>query len=601
MKSSSKKRITGSITNKLIFVFLFIFAVPSILFSIFTFQNIQQQEEQKTLSAQYNDARKIAQNAIKNMDTCQTICRVVLEDFSTLDFISSEVPKQSIDYVEFNQNAIKNLNTILRTNPFIYQLRFFTKDETILEIWPYLYHESRLRDMLFYHNIVQEGVYWRYNHPEEPMIYNGNVQVDVVSLYRQIEYPKDKPIGIMEICVPVQLFYGTEFEPGAGLIIFDTTENKNYYMGDTVVFKNANIPYESFATEINKKLPAEKDALFMYRVNGKTFAVAAVYQEEIGQHIAKVTYLGGWEAGLKHKRNMTIVFTIAVLLIISVVTAIITKMMMKRLSAITGQMRKLQQGDLDVELVVEGNDDVSELASHFNQMVLSLKDLIQRNIKEETAAKDAQLGALQAQINSHFFYNVLENIKMMAVLAGQYDIAKTITMLGKIMRYNMNWKNRFVPLEQELEHVENYFHLANMRSGGRYKLYIESEKEHRNKIIHKMIIQPLVENSVVHGLDGKENGEIRIRTSIENGCFCIEIYDNGKGFSKNAFYRLSLTSGTEGMIKKSNKEHNGIAIQNVYDRLMLHYGEDAEIEIKSVAGEYTKTTIRILDERLDTN
>jgi two-component system sensor histidine kinase YesM len=259
-------------------------------------------------------------------------------------------------------------------------------------------------------------------------------------------------------------------------------------------------------------------------------------------------------------------------------------------------MRKIQDGDLNTEISVLGNDEVGELAFHFKKMMQKINELISVVMRKQAATKDAEIRALQTQINAHFIYNVLETIRMMALLEKKPVIADTVNSLAGLMRYSMSWKRQYVPLRQEVESVRNYMNLVDVRYDFEVKLLMNIEERFYDHEILKMTLQPIVENSFTHGIEpyGRD-GSITIETFVSDGVFIIDVTDNGMGMTPEHLANLKRSIDTEKNIQQANHQAkgNGIGLRNVNERIMLYYGSEYGLEISSEEGNYTKVRVRL--------
>ena len=158
-----------------------------------------------------------------------------------------------------------------------------------------------------------------------------------------------------------------------------------------------------------------------------------------------------------------------------------TEKMMRGVFSVIRGMRKVQLGELGVQISVEGDDEVGQAQKTFNKMTRQLQNQIAQIKKEQQLIAETELKAMQNQINAHFPFNVLETIRMQAVLADEDTIAQTIAVLGKMMHYCLRWRVHFVELSKEIEYIESYIYLLNLRND--YTITLETQ------------VQPLVENA----------------------------------------------------------------------------------------------------------
>lgn len=214
------------------------------------------------------------------------------------------------------------------------------------------------------------------------------------------------------------------------------------------------------------------------------------------------------------------------------------------------------------------------------------------NLKRELLAKNAEIKALQNQINAHFIYNVLESIKMMAEIEEKYDISDAITTFGKLLRYSMRWNSGNVTVEQEIDYIRNYLKLINLRFDYEIYLSLNIPDIIYQQQIPKMSLQPIVENAIYHGIEQMaEDTNIYIKGLIDGNDCMIEITDAGKGMSEEEV--VQLYKKIAGEIETTGGSGNGIGLKNVQDRIRMSFGDAYGIEIASKLGCYTKIMVRI--------
>jgi two-component system, sensor histidine kinase YesM len=257
-------------------------------------------------------------------------------------------------------------------------------------------------------------------------------------------------------------------------------------------------------------------------------------------------------------------------------------------------MRKVEEGKFDIRVDTGGQDEMSEMAYHFNRMLNKLGDLISEVIKKQEAKKNAEIRALFAQINSHFIINILENIRMMAEVDCKFEIADAITSLGKLLRYGLKWTNEYSMLREELEYIKNYIDLENVRYDYLIKLEIIVPPELMDYKVLKVSLQPVVENAIHRGIEPlSRDGVITIHCHMEQEYTLIEITDNGTGMDEERLDEVRRSMEADGLAEVREKSGNGIGIRNVNERIKLVYGEKYGIVINSKKDAYTKVTLRL--------
>lgn len=245
-------------------------------------------------------------------------------------------------------------------------------------------------------------------------------------------------------------------------------------------------------------------------------------------------------------------------------------------------------GDFAVRAREGSGDELAVLNASFNQMVERIGNLVEDIRVEQLNLRATELKLLQAQINPHFLYNTLETIRMKARSCRQPEIEQLVKMLARILRNNVHAGAGLVTLRHELELVESYLKIQQYRFEDRLEYAFQVEEELWELQVLPLILQPLVENSIVHGLECKEGtGHIWIR-AVQEGDICrIQVEDDGLGIPEDVLRRLQESLNCQDL----NRAH--IGVRNVHQRLRLKYGPSCGLAIESEEGRYTRITVRV--------
>ncbi len=259
------------------------------------------------------------------------------------------------------------------------------------------------------------------------------------------------------------------------------------------------------------------------------------------------------------------------------------------------KMHLFEQGKLDGVKDPRRNDEIGYLFKAFIKMTHNINTLIKDVYAKELARKDAEISALQEQINPHFLYNTLESINWRAQLAGETDIALMIQALSKLMEAGINRNDeKYVTIEQEVVYMEQYMFLIQKRYDHRIEFIKEISEETKEIMVPKLIIQPMLENAVKHGIEPVGEGKISLKIYLEDEVLVIEIEDNGEGMKDPKIQWIKKTFEQEkGLSTVHEDSRKSIGLQNVARRLYLIYDHTAEISVKSQLGKGTKITIKI--------
>ena len=267
-------------------------------------------------------------------------------------------------------------------------------------------------------------------------------------------------------------------------------------------------------------------------------------------------------------------------------------------------MHQASNEDYEIVNSVSGQDELSEAFSDLEIMVQKIKqkdaDMYKSRIDEKeliTAQQAMEFKMLASQINPHFLYNTLETIRMKAFTVGDREVATAIKLLGKSLRYVLeNTGTSFTTLNRELEHVENYLAIQKLRFGEKFDSELEIGKDIEPSRLHilPLLLQPVVENALLHGLEEKETGgKIKISIFREEKFVCIDIYDNGCGMNEKELAELQ-----KNIEIKDLSRNRSIGLYNINQRMKLSYGKDCKVQIFSALDEGTTVRLRIPQEKM---
>lgn len=290
--------------------------------------------------------------------------------------------------------------------------------------------------------------------------------------------------------------------------------------------------------------------------------------------------------------ELALIFTIALCIISAIVIAILmSNTLTEPISLLKSKMKQAESGDFDTQIKVKSKDEIGELSLSFNKMLARIKQLIQRVYQTEIVRKEAELSALQAQINPHFLYNTLQIMDIMAEEKGADEISGACQALAKIFRYSISKGKEMVPLEEEIIHVKNYVFIQHLRLGQKLSVEYNIPDALLKYEVIKLILQPLVENAIIHGIekDGK-NCVIRLSATLTGDNLILTVEDNGIGMTAEDLMKLQLSLYQE-TEEERPKRHGGIALKNVNDRIKLYHNDKYGMSIQSKKHIGTKVTL----------
>ena len=265
----------------------------------------------------------------------------------------------------------------------------------------------------------------------------------------------------------------------------------------------------------------------------------------------------------------------------------------KRIITLKDTMSMVASGNFEIAPSIKGNDELSDVYHHLVETTHSIENLMEENynhvVKEKNwqlQLKDSQFKMLASQINPHFLYNTLEMIRMKALKNKDKEVADIITLLSRLMRKSLEGKQEDSSLSEELKFIDMYLQIQKLRFGDQIDYEIKNETDRDYKII-PLIIQPIVENSFIHGIEPKlGKGLISITVKDRNGDLAITVKDNGIGMEKEQLDKIRK-------LLVADEETTHLGINNVHQRIRFFYGEGYGLEIESLEGEGTLVHIRV--------
>lgn len=270
---------------------------------------------------------------------------------------------------------------------------------------------------------------------------------------------------------------------------------------------------------------------------------------------------------------LTVMLIISILLCVGVASHV-GRNMTRPVERMNTAMRTLQEGDLTVRIASDREDELGQMSRNFNIMANELEQNVQEKIEKQKELNASHIAMMQAQLNPHFLYNTLDTMKWVAKANHIPEIATMAAGLAKILRTSIS-KRQFICLREELELVNCYVDIQKIRFNDKFSYSVEMEEGLEDCVIPKLIIQPIVENSVLHGLKESEEGNIRVQITGKNGVLCIEVTDDGCGAPEEQMEAINH--------RRQEQLVGHIGVSNVDTIIRLTYGEEYGIHMESLA------------------
>lgn len=320
--------------------------------------------------------------------------------------------------------------------------------------------------------------------------------------------------------------------------------------------------------------------------NAKIYTISR--SEKTGWTVVGCTNVAELLKDSKKARSIYVLVAAILVIVALVLSNLISRNITRPLQQLRDSMARVQEGDFGAaEVEVTSRNEVGSLTRSFNVMTSRIQELMKQNIYEQQQKRKSELKALQSQINPHFLYNTLDSIIWMAEGKKNEEVVVMTASLARLLRQSISNEEEQVPIGQEVEYARSYLTIQKMRYKDKLEFQIQVDAQIMGVPIIKLVLQPLIENAIYHGLKYKEGkGLLIVRGYREGENAVIQIRDNGAGMDEQTLAHIFEKH-------KVNYRSNGVGVYNVQKRLQLYYGMDYGITYSSRQGEGTTASIVI--------
>lgn len=478
----------------------------------------------------------------------------------------------------------------------LYQIRLFISDSFTHSRSNYItYPLSSVSDMDWYHQLVEQYQTQALLPPSifQPPLSEPQEVLSVVTLIRS---RKDvtRILGVVSVDVLksdlIDILQRNNYAEQSAAYLVD--ENLNIVCG-------ANSTFPVSEADLAAQLQQMRDTFGAS--SGVSTAGNAVYGLSApifdGWRIFTVASMGNLLSPVSDLRDQMIWLTVIISIIAFCLSYLYARYSTRRIKTLAEQVRRVENGDLSVSCIVDSEDEIGELQNSFNFMVRRISLLVDERYNLGKNLKDMELRALQAQINPHFLYNTLDMIAWKAMASGNQETVDIVVKLARFYRLSLSNGSDFLPLSDEVEHVRLFVELTNLCRSRNVQLITEVAPNIADYPIMKLILQPIIENSLFHGLYELSDrvGVIRLTAEQIGSYVQIQIADNGVGIEKSKLAEL-LAKKERPVV---NTKRGGYGIGNILERLRIYYDDRFTFQIESAILTGTTVTIRIPYSRND--
>lgn len=491
-----------------------------------------------------------------------------------------------------NDDIKKGMNLIYVNNDnMIDDIALISGKGELIESMPALRlkDNSNVLEKDFFKKSMAESEYINFSMPHIRDLFdrNENSYSWVISLSRAVEVTDEGKATQALLLINLNYRYFEEIfsnvNLGNGGYVYLTNDR-----GDIIWHPKQNEIYSGRFNEDNKYAATLKDGITVENLRGKNITLNVRTIGYTGWKLVGVTPSAALGIdGIKFRFFVLFVADLF-LFLLAMINAFISDKISNPIKRLDGSVREIESGNLDVEILPSGSYEVEHLGKSIKNMLGRIKVLMSDLVAEHNAKRKSEFDTLQSQINPHFLYNTLDIIVWMIENENSDKAVNIVTALAKFFRISLSKGKNIITVKDEVEHVRNYLMIQNMRFKNRFEYSIEVDKKVLSYSSLKLMLQPLVENAIYHGMEFMDgDGEIDVKVFKEDDSLYFTITDNGLGMSEDM---------VETLLSKDfvpSKKGSGIGVKNVNERIKLYFGSEYGLKVESEPDEGTKITIHL--------
>lgn len=591
-----------SVKSKLLTIFLVILLIPVIITGLFLATEIRQNLIDSKMNEIERNNERIERDIVNSLTPIIRVSDWIYQDTDLIELVTHHYNSTYEVYQAYSNYEL--FEDYLRYYPDINHIRFYVNNQTLTDSTGVYYANSSIIHTTWYQEAVEKRGLINWIQLVDPV--TGE---ESFTLIRSV-YDDFKLIGVLLISVSDKVFNDALADSNSSVFI---TVGKQNPVFSYPRFDDIEEEYNKYKPLVNELL-AEEQIENSYQLdnnidinsddegitlNVRNIAIPQRIQNSV--NIIGVIPTNAIVSEANRDITLSYLFILFIFFICFVLLVLFIRSFDRRIDALKNSMSKVASGDFNISSKISGKDEISEVYDHLYSTMQSLQKLISENyshlIQEknmEIRQRETQFKALSSQINPHFLYNTLEMIRMKALKNKDREVADIVKILSKLMRQALDNNTKTRLLSEELSFTEMYLEIQRLRFGEEQVHYqIEQNTINDYKVI-PLIIQPIVENSFIHGIEPKEGlGEIFIVVNEDDEYLYIEIKDNGVGIDAQTLEKIKY-------ILNQKEDSDRIGLNNVNQRVKYVYGKEYGLSIESIEGVGTIVKIllpKILDEQ----
>jgi two-component system sensor histidine kinase YesM len=526
--------------------------------------------------------KQINYNIESYVDNTENIMNYMSTDPRILKFLSDNKLKND----NLEDEAYKSIYSFVKFNPKIAGIMVVNNNGGYI---------SDVMNKVSRESLINEEWYLKaYNEPDKIHLFTKPTGRNIDNIFRYsadevfsvskavVDSSSKKINGVILIDVKLDVIKDIieNSKPGTAGFIYIMDSNKEivYTPVNNVVYRIKN----EWIDKINNEI-------IIKNINGENYQLTKIKSEYTGWETIGVFPESESLRVIEDIKYYSAIVAVLALIIAQILVIIFTRSIVNPIKKLKKLMKKAQEGDLTVTFKVKYNDEIGELGGSFNTMVKEISNLINLVQVEEKKKRIAEMNVLQAQIKPHFMYNTLDTIRWMAEEHNEEDIIEIIEAFTNLLRISLSKGKEIISVNEELSHIKSYLTIQKIRYEDKLDYEIQVDDNMLEYKLIKLILQPLVENAIYHGIKEKRgSGRILIKGKIKENTLIFAISDNGKGMEEELLNKINY------MLRNGNEKKNeiGYGIFNVNERIKIIYGDKYGLQYESIYGEGTTVLLK---------
>lgn len=486
-----------------------------------------------------------------------------------------------------SENINKEMDILYEANKdFLISISLFSEHGDIIASYPVQQLKENIdpRENEWFQDALEKSENLHFSTPHvQNLFYDPNYKYTwVVSLSRAVEITEDGKAkrgvllvdmnfsGIEEICKNVDL--------GQNAYVYLMDGN-----GEIIYHPRQQLIYTNLIEETNNKNSKLEDGNYLENFQGNKRMINIKTVGYTGWKIVSVSPIEDILSGASDFRAFAIFIMLFAIFTLISINMYVSSRIANPIMELEKAVKEFENGVDNLNISETGSQEVQHLAKAIKLMINQMNILMDNIVKEQEEKRKSELNALQSQINPHFLYNTLDSIVWMIENENYNGAITMVTSLARFFRISISKGRNIITVKDELEHARNYLTIQSIRYKNKFDYEIEAQEEALDLQCIKLIVQPLIENAIYHGMEYMYgDGNILVKAYVEEENLYIDIIDNGLGMPQEVAEELLIKKG-----KNSSRKGSGIGLKNVHERIQLYFGKEYGLKIFSEPDEGT--------------